>query len=98
MDPHESTVANADLWARYFEEQWSRWLNPLGPSAPLSEMAEGTAARIANLLTLVAAAPIAWLYSANAPHVSEIAQGRRPAEPGREDPGAGEGEIAPSVA
>jgi hypothetical protein len=66
---HESTIANADLWSRYFQEQWSRWLNPLGvPAAsPVAQVADGTAARVASLLTLVAAGPIAWLYSSNTP-------------------------------
>ena len=59
---HESTTANADLWTRYFHDQWSQWLNPFGPPAatPVSEMAEGTAARVAGFLTLVAAGPIAF--------------------------------------
>ncbi len=71
---HESTTANADLWTRYFHDQWSQWLNPFGTPAatPVSEMAEGTAARVAGFLTLVAAGPIAWLYSANSPRVTEI--------------------------
>ncbi|MHB8684682.1 MAG: hypothetical protein ACYC9X_10210 [Dehalococcoidia bacterium] len=79
MDPQESTIANADLWTRYFEQQWAEWLRPLGASTPVSEMAEGTAARIAGFFTLVAAGPIAWLYAANAPSVSEaIARQPRP--------------------
>ena len=71
---HESTTANADLWTRYFHDQWSQWLNPFGvPAAtPVSEMAEGTAARVAGFLTLVGAGPIAWLYSANSPKITEI--------------------------
>lgn len=68
-----TTVANADLWTRYFQNEWSRWLNPSGQSStPVSEVAEGTAARVAGFLTLVAAGPIAWLYSANVPQVSHI--------------------------
>ena len=70
----EATVANADLWSRYFHDQWSSFLNPFGvpAQAPVSEMAEGTGARIASFLTLVAAGPIAWMYSANAPGVTVI--------------------------
>ena len=66
LDTHDSTAANADLWARYFEQQWARWWNPLGVSATVPEVAEGTAARVAGFLTLVAAAPIAWLFDTNA--------------------------------
>ena len=63
--PHEATIANADLWTRYFQDEWSRWLAPFGgrADAPVSQMAEGTAARVASFLTLVAAGPIAWLYA-----------------------------------
>ncbi len=61
----ESTIANADLWTRYFQNEWSRWLAPADSTA--SAMAEGTGARVASFLTLVAAGPIAWLYNANAP-------------------------------
>lgn len=66
--PHEATIANADLWAAYFRDQWSRWLAPLGARAesPVSQVAEGTAARVASFLTLVAAGPIAWLYATSA--------------------------------
>lgn len=65
--PHDATVANADLWAHYFREQWGRWL-PLGAPAasPMSQVAEGTAARVASFLTFVAAGPIAWLYATSA--------------------------------
>ena len=66
----ESTVANADLWTRYFQNEWSRWGTPADSS--VSAMAEGTAARVASFLTLVAAGPIAWLYSANQPQVTPI--------------------------
>jgi hypothetical protein len=71
VNPQEATAANADLWTRYFHDQWSSFLNPFGvPAAsPTSEFAEGTAARVASFLTLVAAGPIAWMYSANAPSV-----------------------------
>ena len=70
----DSTIANADLWSRYFQEQWSQWWSPLSGAtpAPVAEMADGTAARVANFLTLVAAGPIAWLYNSNAPQVIEI--------------------------
>ena len=71
MNPHESTAANADIWARYFEQQWTRWLPPLGQSSPVSEIVDGTAANVASWLTLVAAAPTAWLFSTNAAAVDE---------------------------
>ena len=69
-EQHESsTIANADLWSRYFQNEWSRW----APQAsPMAEIAEGTAARVASFLTLVAAGPIAWLYAANEPKVTKI--------------------------
>ena len=72
VNPPEATAANADLWTRYFQDQWSSFLNPFGVPAqtPASEFAEGTGARVASFLTLVAAGPIAWMYSANAPSVT----------------------------
>jgi hypothetical protein len=70
VSTQDSTVANADLWTHYFRNEWSRWLAPSDSAA--SAMAEGTAARVASLLTLVAAGPIAWLYSANSPKVTPI--------------------------
>ena len=77
MNPHESTAANADIWARYLEERWGRWLAPMGASEPLAEIVEGAAANVASILTLVAAAPIAWLFSANASEVEgELAPAR----------------------
>lgn len=70
----ESTIANADIWSRYFQDQWSAFLNPLGVRAddPVVQMAEGTAARVAGFLTLVAAGPIAWLYRDNAAQFTAI--------------------------
>lgn len=72
--PVEATVANANLWAAYLEQEWKRWLNPLG--LPTPEIIEGTAARVASLLTLVVGGPIARMYQENAPSVA-------PAEPSR---------------
>ncbi|MEX2245257.1 MAG: hypothetical protein WEC75_01090 [Dehalococcoidia bacterium] len=66
---HEPTIANADLWSHYFRQEWGRGM---GAGAPLSGFADGTAARVANFLTMVAAGPIAWLYSENAPQVGQI--------------------------
>lgn len=67
MNPPETTVANADLWTTYFRNEWSRWLAPTGGQAsPLEAVAESTAAQVAGFLTLVAAGPIAWLYSGSA--------------------------------
>ena len=68
----ESTIANADLWTRYFQNEWSRWLTPADSTA--SAMAEGTGARVASFLTLVAAGPIAWLYNSknDSPSVTPI--------------------------
>ena len=72
VNPHEATAANADLWSRYFQNQWTSFFNPFGVPArePVSEVAEGTAARVASFLTLVAAGPIAWMYASNAPSVT----------------------------
>ena len=68
MNAQEATLANADLWTAYFQQEWSRWLNPfgLGAQSPVSGLAEGTAARVAGFLTLVAAGPIARMFSSNA--------------------------------
>ena len=66
MDQIESTTANADLWSRYFADQWGRWLNPQGEPSPITEIAQGTGAQVAGILTMLAAGPIAWLYNANA--------------------------------
>jgi hypothetical protein len=63
----EPTIANADLWAKYFHDQWSAWM-----PQPSAAVAEGTGARVASFLTLVAAGPIAWLYSANASNVTPL--------------------------
>src|SRR5581483_11938037 len=65
METHEPTTANADLWAKYFQEEWGRWFRPFGATGqtPVAQVAEGTAARVASFLSLVAAGPIAWLYS-----------------------------------
>jgi hypothetical protein len=63
--PQETTIANADLWSKYFQDQWSRWLNPLGLPAA-NALADGTGARVAGFLALVAAGPIAWLYATQA--------------------------------
>lgn len=73
VNPQESTIANADLWSKYFQDQWSPWFGRRADpgrdgsgSAPVAQVAAGTGARVANLLTLVAAGPVAWLYSNNA--------------------------------
>lgn len=66
----ESTIANADLWTRYFQNEWSRW--PASSDTAMSAVAEGTAASVASFLTLVAAGPIAWLFNANTPNVTPI--------------------------
>lgn len=68
MEQHESsTIANTDLWSKYFQDEWSRFLNPFGRPAtsPVNQIADGTAARVASFLTFVAAGPIAWLYNSN---------------------------------
>ena len=87
MDPQDSTVANADLWTKYFRDEWGRWLRPASRQEPaLSAVAESTAAQVASFLTLVAAGPIAWLYSANTPARSQIE--RRATDPVRIAPEA----------
>ena len=77
MDQIESTTANADLWSRYFADQWGRWLNPLGEPSPITEIAEGTGAQVAGFLTMLAAGPIAWLYNANTAAVADDAHTSR---------------------
>ena len=64
VSQQESTIANADLWSKYFQDQWSPWLRRRDD--PVAQVAAGTGARVANLLTLFAAGPVAWLYSNNA--------------------------------
>lgn len=79
VNPPETTVANADLWTKYFRQEWERWLPPrTAQESPLAAVAESTAAQVAGLLTLVAAGPIAWLYSANA---AQLGIERRPTDP-----------------
>ncbi len=76
MQRHESsTIANADLWSKYFQDEWSRFLNPFGQPAgsPVNQIAEGTGARVASFLTFVAAGPIAWLYASNDTRPAPIA-------------------------
>lgn len=64
MEQQHSTIANADLWAKYFHDQWA-WLQPIaGPDSVT--VAAGAGARIANFLTLVAAGPVAWMYANSA--------------------------------
>jgi len=70
----DSTIANADLWSKYIQDQWSAWLRPFaGPDA--AQVAAGAGARIAGFLTLIAAGPIAWLYASSAPNVTPIRAG-----------------------
>jgi hypothetical protein len=66
--PHDPTIANTAIWSHYLQEQWGRWLAPPGSRAgtPGSQIIEGTAARVASFLTLMAAGPIAWLYATSA--------------------------------
>jgi hypothetical protein len=77
----DSTIANADLWNRYFQRQWSPWMTSGRHDDPIAQVAAGAGARVANLLTLVAAGPIAWLYASNAPNVTPL----RPLEAEPED-------------
>jgi len=77
--PAEATVANANLWAAYLEQQWRGWLNPLG--LPTPEIVESTAARVASFLTLVVGGPIARMYQENAPSVAPPAPPRPTHEP-----------------
>ena len=69
----QTTIANADLWSHYFTREWSRWLDPLGLSTPARrQLAQGTGARIAGLLSLTAAGPLAWLYGGTYEPVAQI--------------------------
>jgi hypothetical protein len=70
VDTQELTIKNTDLWTKYYQDQWSRMLNPFG--LPVPELAEGTAARVAGFLTIVAAGPIAWLYNTKEPQTAAI--------------------------
>ena len=70
----EPTAQTADMWAKYFEEQWRPWLAPLGSRTPVSQLAEGTAARVAGFLALVVGGPIAWLYASNVAEQAQPAQ------------------------
>ena len=99
MTTQDSTVANADLWARYFQDQWRAFLNPFGMPAdsPVAQIAEGTAAQVANFVTIVAAGPIAWLYNTNAPQVTQIVGDERHARETAIDPAALDGQPAESV-
>jgi hypothetical protein len=76
MKEHETTIANADLWSKYFQDEWSKVLTPFGRPAdsPLTKIAEGTGARVANWFSMVAAGPIAWLYSTNPSPVASAAE------------------------
>ena len=64
----ETTIANTDIWSKYFQDQWGAMLDPFGlrRSTPVAQVADGTAARVAGFLTLVAAGPIAWLFNDHA--------------------------------
>ena len=66
MKAPDSTVANTDLWSRYLRDQWG------GRQSPTAELADGTAARVAGLFTLVAAGPIAWLYNTRQEPLGEL--------------------------
>lgn len=79
--PAEATVANANLWAAYLEQQWRGWLNPLG--LPTPEIVESTAARVASFLTLVVGGPIARMYQENAPSVTPSEPARLTREPAK---------------
>ncbi len=69
----QTTIANADLWSHYFAREWRRWLDPLGLSTPARrQLAQGTGARIAGLLSLTATGPLAWLYGGNYEPVAQI--------------------------
>jgi hypothetical protein len=72
----EPVTDNADLWAKFFRDQWGA-----SSGSPAAQIAEGTAARVANFVTFLAAGPIALLYGSNAPQVrSESIAERQAAE------------------
>lgn len=61
MTAEETTVAN--LWCTYLRAHWASWLDPFGILGDVPDrLADATAARIAQWLTLVGFAPVAWLY------------------------------------
>ncbi|MBF6600850.1 MAG: hypothetical protein IVW36_10120 [Dehalococcoidia bacterium] len=67
----ETTAQNAEIWARYFEQRWAGWLAPFVPSGATPAIAATAAARVAGLLTLAAAGPIAWLWASNGADASD---------------------------
>lgn len=80
MDARETTTNNADLWARFFTDQWSAWLDPFGISAartggdPARAIAETAAADVASFVALFVRDPIEHMYQDNAPAVTRFVQ------------------------
>jgi hypothetical protein len=58
----EPIIDNADLWAKFFRDQWGA-----SSGSPAAQLAEGTAARVSNFVNFLAAGPIALLYGSNSP-------------------------------
>jgi hypothetical protein len=75
MKTPEPTIANADIWAKYYRDQWGA-----APGSPAAQIAEGTAARVANFLTMVALGPIALLSGSTYAPVRSVTTAERQAE------------------
>lgn len=73
MPVHDPTAANTALWARYLEDQWGPWIDPLGQRYA----AHAIAAAVAGWLTLTYAPRVRRLYDENAPEVSRFAEEAR---------------------
>jgi hypothetical protein len=74
MKTPEPITDNADLWAKFFRDQWGA-----SSGSPAAQIAEGTAARVSNFVNFLAAGPIALLYGSNAPSVRPVSAAEREA-------------------
>ncbi len=64
MHEPNPTVANAELWAAYFEGLLPQHLSA-GPAEDWQPFLDGAAARLATGIGLLLGGPIAWLYHSN---------------------------------
>lgn len=80
MDARETTINNADLWARFLTDQWTAWLDPFGLGSrrvetdPTRVIAETAAANVASFVGLLVKQPIERMYESNAPDVTRFVQ------------------------
>src|SRR5947199_4006220 len=73
MPVQDATASNAALWTSYFNQEWSRLLEPIGQQYA----AQMLGASIAGWLAVVTAPQIAWIYERNAVVVSQYLAERR---------------------